>query len=852
MKKLIITLSLICSYAAKAQIAQYVNINGNEQNFYKLGGYSYTEQIFPSGVQATPYVRMGPSPQNDFMYVATATGGIKNLNNAISTTNVGTGITLKMKNNNIRKFGANVITRTPDGTTITGEAMILRVYTNQGNGQSYIFSNSTITWMGLVATGENEYIDSVKVSYTSASTNVITIGNIMVGDDQAQNVSLNFDGVNDRVVIPNTVGNFSTNQSFTVSCWVKPASLQSDLTNTDVEILEKWDGAAGRYPFVIRYLNENFSNGSNVGKVVAARYDGFAAPSIMSSVSIRDGKWHHIAFVKDAGGLYLYIDGVLSASGTDNTSFQTDNTSALYVGSRSTINHFKGEIDEVRLWDIPKNLATIQAEMFCKNPNQTNLLAAYNFSEGVPNGNNALLTQVNSLVNNSTSAGILNNFAKIGDASNWVTGQVKYVKANAPGFNNGSSWANAFTDLQSALPANTCNDLFDVYVATGKYKPHASNKISSFDIPASMKIYGGFAGTEKNINQRDMALIHSTYETTLSGDLDNNDTPFVFDFYFNNNSYTVVRIKGGYVTFDGFTVSGGQIHGINKEAFGEVTISNCKIVSNVKGLYLNQVNSKISNCIVAGNNYEGIENNNNSTNYQNCLIVNNGGSGLSQISDINIQSNFTNCTIASNGNLGIENQAPDHFSRITNNIKNTIIKDNGSGGIANTGSGITTNNITYSLVQGETSTTNGNLNGNTVNPQFVSPLANNVISDAGNYRLKWCSLAIGAGNNTGISPLDLDRNPRLYRTNVDMGVYEHMGNTPTGANPIDITYTIDIPNYSGVGVQRITSAAKILAPAGTVNFTAPNSITLNPGFEARGVGKYFKAEIGANVGCVNP
>jgi hypothetical protein len=181
------------------------------------------------------------------------------------------------------------------------------------------------------------------------------------------------------------------------------------------------------------------------------------------------------------------------------------------------------------------------------------------------------------------------------------------------------------------------------------------------------------------------------------------------------------------------------------------------------------------------------------------------------------------------------------------------IKDNATGGILNTmpGVGVTNNTITYSLIQGQTSTTNGNLNGNTVNPQFVSPLANTIRSDAGDYRLKWCSLAIGAGNNTGISPLDLDRNPRLYRTNVDMGAYEYMGNTPTGSNNINIAYTIDIPSYIGTATQTITSTAKILAPAGKIDFKAPNSITLNPGFEARGVGQYFKAEIGPNVGCAN-
>jgi Concanavalin A-like lectin/glucanases superfamily/Right handed beta helix region len=842
MKKSILLFALlVLSFCSQAQITQYIDFN--KQDFYGLGGYTYTEQNFPAGVQAMPYVRTGPSPQNDFQYVATATGGIKNLSNAISTTNVGATITLKMKNNNVRKFGANVITKTPDGSTITGEAMILSVYTNQGNGQTYIFSNSSITWMGLVATGQNEYIDSVKVSYLSASTNVITIGDIMVGDNQAQNVSINFDGVNDHVTIPSNVGNFASNAVFTVSCWVKPATLQNDLVNTDVEILEKWDGTTAAYPFVIRYLNENIANGANVGKIVAARYNGIAAPSIMSSVSIDDNKWHHIAFVVDALGMHLYIDGISVTHGNDFTPTQANtpctNNSPLYVGSRNNINHFKGEIDEVRLWTVGKTQTEILNEMRCKNPNTTNLQAAYNFNNGVPNGNNALITQVQDAV--GTNHGILSGFAKTGDASNFVTGQVKYVKADAAVGNDGSSWTNAYPFLQYVLPSSACNDLFDIYVAKGVYKPSLSNDINDFfNISVGMKLYGGFAGTEKNINERNKALIHSTNKSTLSGDEVGNDPEFSV------NSVKVVKIVGGYVNFDGFTVRGGQMVGILKEAYGDVKISNCRIIDNRIGLELFGANSTITDCVIAANTSDGISIDDNSSNFQNCLIVNNAGSGIYQVAiGTNIETNLINCTIAANGTLGISNyQELDH--PITNTIKNTIIKDNASGGI----SGTATNSITYSLVQG-ISTGTGNLNGNTVNPQFVSPIANNVLSDAGDYRLKWCSLAIGAGNNTGITPLDLDRNPRRYRTNVDMGAYEHMGNTPTGANPIDISYTIDIPNYSGVGVQRITSAAKILAPAGKIDFKAPNSITLNPGFEARGMSNYFQAQIGANQTCVN-
>ncbi len=51
-------------------------------------------------------------------------------------------------------------------------------------------------------------------------------------------------------------------------------------------------------------------------------------------------------------------------------------------------------------------------------------------------------------------------------------------------------------------------------------------------------------------------------------------------------------------------------------------------------------------------------------------------------------------------------------------------------------------------------------------------------SDLGNYRLRWCSLAIGAADNIGISLLDLDRNPRNFNGTADMGTYEFLGNTP--------------------------------------------------------------------------
>jgi hypothetical protein len=831
MKKLIL-LFIICSVAAQAQITAYSNATAD--NFGAIGGYAFTKlDFYPNVAKPNPYVLSGPSPQNDFTLVATSPQGLKSVGGRLTSTLTNQPISFQFKGNNLRKMSYSL--------GYAGGIIQITAYTNLGNfstiGSGGHVSNNFI---GFDVQGQNEYITSIEFSAPTIANYSVTINNFTIGDNVSQNVALNFDGVNDYVGVHYSVGNFNYNQPFTVSCWVRPATSQTYLSNQDNAIIEKWD-QTGPYPFVIRYLNQ--TAGSNEGKVRVARYDGINNPTITSTAKINDGKWHHIAFTSggNLGTMNLYIDGVQQGSGiTDNTAQTTTNSAPIYFGRRGNgaegVNYFKGDIDEVRIWAFATTQTSIQNEMFCKTP--TLALAAFNFGNGSPhNDNRRILSVVNSV--NINSLGFLYDFDKIGDASNFVTGQVKYVKKDATGSNDGSSWANAFTDLQSALPAKTCNDLFDVYVATGTHKPHASNTSLSFNIPSGMKIYGGFAGTEKNINERDMALIHTTNKTTLSGDLNNNDTQFVFDATRNGNSSILVIINEA--TLDGFTMRGGS-GGIYKDDLGEVKISNCKIIDNNVGLRLNG-NSTVSKCIIAGNNVDGVYMENNSTNFQNCLIANNGRYGIYNDSyGSNSQVNFTNCTIASNANAGIQNESGFELS-ITNNIKNTIIKDNAGGGIVDGGGGFTTNNISYSLVE--------NQFGNTANPQFVSPLPNTVRSDAGDYRLKWCSLAIGAGNNTGISPLDLDRNPRNFNGTADMGAFEFLGNTPSQLPTSNIIGTIDSPTYAGGVIQTITSTAKILAPAGAIDFKAPNSIILSPGFEARGVGKYFKAEIGANVGCSN-
>ncbi len=837
--------------------------NAAQNNFYGIGGYSYSQFTFPTGLQPTPYVVSGPSPQNDFSYVITASSGaITNSGGVITTTNTNENIYIEMKGNNVRKFACKVYAHVNDVTNPISNTINLVAFTNLGN-QILQTANNAGQFVGFNVTGnENEYIVAVLAQFQTIPSPAarIALFSIMVGDNTPQNVALNFDGVDDYVETNANVGNFATNQDFTVSCWIKPDPIQTiqfGNNPSENDIISKWawpsPGANNNYPFVIRYLNQTRTPTTEKGKILVGQWDGAIFQIIISNTAVDDGKWHHVAFVKTGTILKLYIDGIQEGGNiTDNATNTTTNSTPLQFGRRgNNESYFKGEIDEVRIWTVGKTATDIANERFCKTPNTTNLQAAYNFSNGVPHDNNPLITQVQD-ASTLLSHGTLNNFAKTGDASNFVTGQVKYVNAFAAfGLNNGSSWANAFTNLQSALSANTCNDLFDVYVSANTYKPAVSNINASFNIPSGMRIYGGFGGFEKSINQRNMALIHSTNKTTLSGDLNGNDTPFNFTTNRGDNSGIPVQINGSNVIFDGFTVSGAVNAGGGIFISGtNATVKNCRVIDNkFVGLNIQGENATIANCSIMGNNSNGIVINNSTASIKESLIANNGFDGIFITVDNGTrQTTITNSTIASNANYGIDVFTAGGTS--TNTLKNTLIYGNGLGGINASGSGIN-NTTTYSLVQGVTTGT-GNLNGNTVNPQFVSPLANTVISDVGDYRLKWCSLAINAGNNIGISPLDLDRKPRNFNTTADMGAYEFLGNTPSQVNVSNITGTIDSPTYAGGAIQTITSTAKILAPAGAIDFKAPNSITLNPGFEARGVGKYFKAEIGANVGCVNP
>lgn len=78
---------------------------------------------------------------------------------------------------------------------------------------------------------------------------------------------------------------------------------------------------------------------------------------------------------------------------------------------------------------------------------------------------------------------------------------VIYVRANASGANNGTSWANAYTNLQTALSNASAGT--QIWVAAGTYKPTSgTDRGISFVMKNGVQLYGGFAGTENSLTHR--------------------------------------------------------------------------------------------------------------------------------------------------------------------------------------------------------------------------------------------------------------------------------------------------------------------------------------------------------------
>lgn len=178
-----------------------------------------------------------------------------------------------------------------------------------------------------------------------------------------------------------------------------------------------------------------------------------------------------------------------------------------------------------------------------------------------------------------------------------ASARVIYVNAGASGANDGSSWANAFNDLQSAMVVDVAGD--EIWVATGTYKPTSgSDRAASFVMQAGVAMYGGFAGGETDRAQRNPAA----NATILSGDI-GTSSPL-------DNAYCVV-LGANQATLDGFTITLGYNNSATMRVAGGMTndlvspaVSRCVFIRNAGdagAMMCNSSSAVVSDCAFTSN-----------------------------------------------------------------------------------------------------------------------------------------------------------------------------------------------------------------------------------------------------------
>ena len=156
-----------------------------------------------------------------------------------------------------------------------------------------------------------------------------------------------FNGTSSFISIPRSIST-----DFTVSLWAKT-------TGTGGTGAQWWSGrglvdgevAGSAADWGTAALNGKFALG--VGKTDT---------TISSSAAINDGAWHHLAATRDntTGAMRVYVDGVLSGSGTGPTGARTA-PAVLRIGGVQGGGYYSGTIDAVYLYDRVLGLAEISA-----------------------------------------------------------------------------------------------------------------------------------------------------------------------------------------------------------------------------------------------------------------------------------------------------------------------------------------------------------------------------------------------------------------------------------------------------------------------------------------------------------
>ncbi len=381
-----------------------------------------------------------------------------------------------------------------------------------------------------------------------------------------------------------------------------------------------------------------------------------------------------------------------------------------------------------------------------------------------------------------------------------------YVAPDGTG--SGSSWDDAYGDLNKAMNLmNLCMG-GTIWAKAGTYHGE-SNSDASFKLQSRITLYGGFAGTESSLNQRD--LEHN--KTILSGDGQRRVLAETYNVS-SSNIYDIT-LANGYAPTNSATSIGS---GVRME---RCTIENCT-TTNEESAALYVSDNTLYNCIIHNNNGGGVSVEDG--HIKNSLIAHNSGYGLRVD-----RGTVDGCDMVCNAGVGLKNINAEK-------VRNCVIWRNDSSLYLNDIS-----NIFFSAIEGlgeKDSNSNFGLNhdnrpDDNSGPMFMNPnLTVGPASELGDWHISNLSPLTNAGDTLrkGSYAMDLDNNSRFRAGRVDIGCYEQDPNVSIDVVDNNMNYSIyPNPANSMIHIDGIYGLVEIYDVMGqrVMTFTSNGSTQID-------------------------
>ena len=344
---------------------------------------------------------------------------------------------------------------------------------------------------------------------------------------ESKEFALNFDGVDDFAVVSGL--NYVTD--FTLEAWVRLDD------NNGRKTIASWDFDTS--PYALLNIND--------GRVEFETFDGFTAFTVSAPDSIAPSEWYHIALIKQATDVEIFINGRSKITGTI---VEVSGSSNFRIGnyeSEGNLGFMDGNLDEIRLWNTALEVQTIRdyasTTDFTGHPALGNFLFYANFNQGiVPGGNNSGFNTLPDLVSSGFTGTLDPGFALNGFEGNYINSEafkavnlsvyandisISRFSASEISVNENTDFGIVFEGDQAIREFLIINDGFnaviidEIFSGPGDFQPELSNVlVQPFDtVTLAVTFLPSFVGNQSGDIEIYYSFFNSngTFNLTVGG-----------------------------------------------------------------------------------------------------------------------------------------------------------------------------------------------------------------------------------------------------------------------------------------------------------------------------------------------